>query len=176
MSDFSDNNGLGIKFAKKINIMNEIHKALYILSCILFLSAVLGGTLMKPVFRGIAERNLDRTVLRRSSIDSLDDKVDETFYKVTKIQMQVDKIKNIFSSDNLDESKYQKEKHEIFQKNIYNPLLEILIFVYRAIFFTASILIFMSGVIMHMRSRNNRVRYKLKRLEERLAVLEKQAA
>jgi len=152
--------------------MKEINKALYILSGILFLSAILGGSLMKPVFKNFAERNLDKTFIRKSSLDSLDDRIDETLYKVTKIQMQIDKIKNIFSSDNIDESKYQKEKHEIFQNNIYNPLLEILIFVYRAIFFAASILIFMGGIIMHLRNNSVSLKYRVKTLEERLALLE----
>src|SRR5436853_5870001 len=100
-------------------IMKDLHKALYIFGIVLFLMMLRGGSHTKLVFKNMAERNLDHTIIRKSSIDSLDDRIDETLYKVTKIQLQIDKIKNIFSSDNIDESKYQKEKHVVFQNNIY---------------------------------------------------------
>lgn len=152
--------------------MKDFHKALYIFSIVLFLTVILGGTLTKPVFKSIAERNLDRTMIRKSSIDSLDDRIDETLYKVTKIQLQIDKIKNIFSSDEIDESKYQKEKHLVFQNNIYNPLLEVLIFFYRGILLVISLFTLMSAVILHMKNNTNSIRNKLKNLEEKIAILE----
>ena len=152
--------------------MKDFHKALYIFSIVLFVTVLLGGSLTKPIFKSVAERNLDRTMIRKSSIDSLDDRIDETLYKVTKIQLQIDKIKNIFSGDDLDESKYQKEKHLVFQNNIYNPLLEVLIFFYRGILLVISILTFMGAVIVHMKSNTGAIKIKLKNLEEKIAHLE----
>ena len=86
--------------------------------------------------------------------------------------MQVDKIKNIFSSDNIDESKYSKEKHEIFQKNIYNPLLEVLIFIYRGIFMIISFMTFLFAVIFHLRRNTISMKKRLKNLEEKVELLE----
>ena len=134
------------------------------------LIVILGGSITKPVLRNIAENNLEHTIIMKSSVDSLDARIDDIYYKVAKIQFQIDRIKNIFSSETTDENKYQKEKHEVFMNNVYNPLLEILIFIYRGIFFLVSILVFMAAVIIHLRSNSIELRRRRKKLEDKIAV------
>ncbi len=144
----------------------DYHNVLYILSLAVVVCVIMGGSLTKPVLRYLAESNLERTVVKKTAIDSLDNRIDELLYTVTKIQLQLDKIKNLFSSGEIDESKYRKEKHEVFAKNIYEPLTEMLIIFYRIILFFAAVLIFMSAIISQLIYNSRLLNARIRKLEE----------
>jgi len=101
-------------------------------------------------------------------MDSIDSRIDDMLFSVKKVQLQIEKIKNIFSSDQIDESKYQRTKSEVFVKNIYNPMNELLIVFYRIGFFFVSIIILLSAVIFQLIYRSRDLRRRVEKLERKL--------
>jgi len=132
---------------------------------LLLLTVILGGSLTKPVFNNYSVRTLETAGVKRASMDSIDSRIDDMLFNVKKVQLQIEKIKNIFSSDEIDESKYQRTKSEVFVKNIYNPMNELLIVFYRIGFFIVSIILFLSAVIFQLIYRSRDLRRRVEKLE-----------
>jgi len=132
---------------------------------LLLLTVILGGSLTKPVFNNYSVRTLETAGVKRASMDSIDSRIDDMLFNVKKVQLQIEKIKNIFSSDEIDESKYQRTKSEVFVKNIYNPMNELLIVFYRIGFFFVSIILFLSAVIFQLIYRSRDLRRRVEKLE-----------
>jgi hypothetical protein len=86
-------------------------------------------------------------------------------FGLKKIQLQIDKLKNIFSDKDIDESKYQRVKNEVFARNIYNPINELAIVFYRIGFFFISIILLLSAVIFQLIFRSQDLRRRVEKLE-----------
>ena len=127
--------------------MKNFYQILYGVAGLLFLLVILGGSLTKPVFNNYSVRTLESAGVKKASMDSIDSRIDDMLFNVKKVQLQIEKIKNIFSSEQIDESKYQRTKSEVFVKNIYNPLNELVIVFYRIGFFFISIILLLAAVI-----------------------------
>lgn len=132
---------------------------------------LLGGSVTKPVFNNFSTQTLETAGVKKASIDSIDSKIDNALYMVNKVQLQIEKLKNIFNDKEIDESKYQKVKNEMFGRNIYNPLNELVIVFYRIGFFFITIILFLTAVIFHLAYRSNDTKRRLLLLEERFAQL-----
>ena len=145
--------------------MKNLYQLLYGVAALLLLTVILGGSLTKPVFNNYSVRTLETAGVKRASMDSIDSRIDDMLFNVKKVQLQIEKIKNIFSSDEIDESKYQRTKSEVFVKNIYNPMNELLIVFYRIGFFFVSIILFLSAVIFHLIYRSRDLRRRVEKLE-----------
>ncbi|MBE2226802.1 MAG: hypothetical protein IAE93_05655 [Ignavibacteria bacterium] len=145
--------------------MKNLYQLLYGAAALLLLTVILGGSLTKPVFNNYSVRTLETAGVKRASMDSIDSRIDDMLYNVKKVQLQIEKIKNIFSSDEIDESKYQRTKSEVFVKNIYNPMNELLIVFYRIGFFFVSIILFLSAVIFQLIYRSRDLRRRVEKLE-----------
>jgi len=148
--------------------MKNLYQLLYGVAALLLLTVILGGTLTKPVFNNYSVRTLETAGVKKASMDSIDSKIDDMLFSVKKVQLQIEKIKNIFSSDEIDESKYQRTKSEVFVKNIYNPMNELLIVFYRIGFFFVSIIILLSAVIFQLIYRSRDLRRRVEKLERKL--------
>lgn len=148
--------------------MKNTYQILYGVSALLFLTVLLGGSLTKPVFNNFSARTLETAGIKKASIDSIDSKYDDIMYTVTKVELQIEKLKNLFSDKEIDESKFQKQKHELFSRNIYSPLNELVIVFYRIGFFFVSIIILLSGVIAQLAYRSINLRMRVGMLEKRL--------
>lgn len=145
--------------------MKNFYQILYGVAGLLFIIVILGGSITKPVFNNYSVRTLETAGVKKSAMDSIDSRIDDMLYKVKKVQLQIEKIKNIFSSDQIDESKYQKTKSEVFVKNIYNPLNELLIVFYRIGFFFISLILFLTAVIFQVVYRSVDLRRRIEKLE-----------
>jgi len=145
--------------------MKNLYQLLYGVAALLLLTVILGGSLTKPVFNNYSVRTLETAGVKRASMDSIDSRIDDMLFNVKKVQLQIEKIKNIFSSDEIDESKYQRTKSEVFVKNIYNPMNELLIVFYRIGFFIVSIILFLSAVIFQLIYRSRDLRRRVEKLE-----------
>jgi len=99
-------------------------------------------------------------------MDSLDSRIDDMLFAVKEVQLQIDKLKNIFSDKEIDETKYQRVKNEVFVKNIYSPLNELVIVFYRIGFFFLSIIILLLAVIFHIMYRSIDLRRRIEKLEK----------
>lgn len=146
--------------------MKTTYRILYWTSAGLFILVLLGGTLTKPVFNNFSTRTLDAAGIKKSSIDSIDSRIDDVFYAVNKIQMQIDKLKNIFSDKEIDESKYQRTQNEMIARNIYRPMNEVIIISYRIGLFFVSVILLMGGIIAHLIYRGTDLRRRVTSLEE----------
>ena len=135
----------------------------------MLLLVILGGSLTKPVFNNYSVKTLESAGVKKASMDSIDSRIDDMLYSVKKVQLQIEKIKNIFSSDQIDETKYQRTKSEVFVKNIYTPLKEMLIVFYRIGFFFISIILLLSAVIFQLIYRSADLRRRVEKLEKVLA-------
>lgn len=145
--------------------MENAYKVLYGMSILLVLMVILGGSMTKPVFNNFSSRTLETAGVQKAAIDSIDGKIDNMLYAISRIQLQIDKLKNFFSDKEIDESKYQKVKNEMFARNIYNPLNELIIVFYRVGFFFIAVILFLGGVIMHLTYRSTDLRRRVTKLE-----------
>lgn len=148
--------------------MKNFYQILYGVAGLLFLIVILGGSVTKPVFNNYSVKTLETAGVKKSSMDSIDTRIDDMLYGVKKVQMQIDKLKNLFSDSQIDETKYQRVKNEVFVKNIYNPLNELVIVFYRIGFFFLSIIILLLAVIFHLSYRSNDLRKRIEKLESAL--------
>jgi hypothetical protein len=148
--------------------MKNLYQILYGVAGLLLILVILGGSVTKPVFNNYSVKTLESAGVKRASMDSIDSRIDDMLYNVKKVQLQIEKIKNIFSSDQIDESKYQRTKSEVFVKNIYSPLNELLIVFYRIGFFFLSIIFLLTAVIFQLIYRSSVLRRRVEKLESKL--------
>lgn len=150
--------------------MKNLYQVLYGVAGLMLLIVLLGGSLTMPVFNNFSTRTMETAGIRKASIDSLDGRIDDMLYTVKKVQLQIEKIKNIFSSEQVDESKFQRTKSEVFAKNIYNPVNELLITFYRIGYFFISIIVLLAAVIFQLIYRAGDLRRRVEKLEAKLVV------
>lgn len=146
--------------------MKNLYQILYGIAALLLVIVLLGGSLTKPVFNNYSVKTLEEAGVKKSSMDSLDSRIDDMLFAVKKVQLQIDKLKNIFSDKEVDENKYQRVKNEVFVKNIYSPLNELVIVFYRTVFFFLSVIIFLIAVILHLSYRGLDLRIRIDKLEK----------
>lgn len=146
--------------------MKNLYQILYGMSGLLVLMVLLGGSLTKPMFNNFSVKTLESSGIKRAAMDSLDSRVDDMLYTVSKVQLQIEKLKNIFSSKEIDESKYVRTKNEVFVRNIYNPLNELIIVFYRIGFFVIAIILLLCGVIFQLIYRSVDLRRRVTLLEK----------
>lgn len=146
--------------------MKNLYQILYGIAALLLVIVLLGGSLTKPVFNNYSVKTLEEAGVKKSSMDSLDSRIDDMLFAVKKVQLQIDKLKNIFSDKEVDENKYQRVKNEVFVKNIYSPLNELVIVFYRIGFFFLSIIILLLAVIFHIMYRSIDLRRRIDKLEK----------
>lgn len=153
-----------VKF-HNLSKMKNLYQILYGISGLLMLIVLLGGSVTKPVFNNYSVKTLETAGVKKSAMDSIDNRIDDMLYSVKKVQLQIEKIRNMFSSDPIDESKYQKTKSEVFVKNIYNPLNELLVLFYRIGFLFISVILLLTAVIIHLIYRSMDLRRRIEILE-----------
>ncbi len=150
--------------------MKNLYQILYGVAGLMLLIVLLGGSLTKPVFNNFSTRTMETAGIRKASIDSLDGRIDDMLYTVKKVQLQIEKIKNIFSSEQVDESKFQRTKSEVFARNVYNPVNELLITFYRIGYFFISIIVLLAAVIFQLIYRSGDLRRRVEKLEASLVI------
>src|SRR3990172_4991912 len=121
--------------------MKKSYKSLYIASAIIFLIVILGGSVTKPVFNNFSESSLNTIGIKKSSVDSIDNSIDEMLYKVNRINLKIEKLKNLFSDEKVDKKKLKKVKNEIIFRNVYLPVNKVLIKPSGMVFFIISVVV-----------------------------------
>jgi len=146
--------------------MKNLYQILYGMSGLLVLLVLLGGSITKPMFNDFSVKTLETSGIKRAAMDSLDNRVDDMLHTVSRVQLQIEKLKNIFSSKEIDESKYVKSKNEVFLRNIYNPLNELIIVFYRIGFFFIAVMLLLCGIIFQLIYRSVDLRRRVTLLEK----------
>lgn len=150
--------------------MKTTYIILYWLSGLIFLIAILGSSLTKYVFNSISEETLEFSGVNKSYFQSVDGKIDELVYKTKQVELQIEKVKKIFSSEKIDESKYQKEESAMLEKSIYNPLIKVFNYLYRIGFILISFIVLSFAVVFHLGYRSIDLRRRVVRLEQKVLV------
>lgn len=145
--------------------MKITYAILYAVSIILFLIAMLGSSLTKNIFTSYSEKTLEYSGLRKNSIQSIDNKIDDLIYKSKQIELKIEKIKNLFSSEEIDESKYQRENSALIQRSVYDPLVNLVNNIFRASLIFVSIIVLLFAVIVHIIYRSIDLRKRVRKLE-----------
>jgi len=145
--------------------MKTAYIILYSVSGLIFLTALLGNSLTKPMYNSLSEKTLELTGFRKSYIESVDDKLDELVYKSKQIELQIERIKKFFSSENVDENLYKKEKSELLEKTFYDPLIMLFNYVYRLGFVFLSLFFLFFALLFHLAYRSGELRKRVSYLE-----------
>lgn len=145
--------------------MKTAYIILYSVSGLIFLTALLGNSLTKPMYNSLSEKTLELTGFRKSYIESVDDKLDELVYKSRQIELQIEKIKKFFSSESVDENLYKKEKSELLEKTFYDPLIMLFNYVFRMGFVFLSLFFLFFALIFHLAYRSGELRKRVSYLE-----------
>ncbi|MBK9331377.1 MAG: hypothetical protein IPM96_02980 [Ignavibacteria bacterium] len=145
--------------------MKNMYIAFYVLSLLIFIFTLLGGSLTRPVFESLSEKTIEKTGFKKSYVQSFDNRIDELIFKSKQIELQIEKIKNFFSSDKIDESKYSKEESKMLENSVYIPLQNMFIMIYRFLTVILSVFILFTAVIIQLFSRGFELRKRVSRLE-----------
>lgn len=145
--------------------MKSAYIILYSFSGMIFLIALLGNSLTKPMFDSFSEKTLELSGFRKSYIESVDDKLDELVYKSKQIELQIEKIKKFFSSEKVDENLYKKEKSELLQRTFYDPLIMLFNYVFRMGFVFLSMFFLFFALLFHLAYRSGELRKRVRHLE-----------
>ena len=145
--------------------MKTAYIILYSVSGLIFLTALLGNSLTKPMYNSLSKKTLELTGFRKSYIESVDDKLDELVYKSRQIELQIEKIKKFFSSESVDENLYKKEKSELLEKTFYDPLIMLFNYAFRMGFVFLSLFLLFFALIFHLAYRSGELRKRVSYLE-----------
>ena len=148
--------------------MKNTYQVMYGTSILVFLIVILGGTITRPIFSSFSIRTLETAGVKKASFDSLDSRIDEMLFTVNKVQLQIEKFKKLFSEKEIDESKYQMQKNELFSRTFYAPVNEMLIYFYRAFFSSVSVFLILLGIIFQLIYRGTELRKRVTALERKL--------
>lgn len=145
--------------------MKTAYIVLYFLSGLIFIIAILGSNLTKPMFDSVSEKTLETAGFKKSYFQTVDNKLDELIYKSKQIELQIEKLKKLFSSEKVDENKYAKEQNEMLEKTFYSPLIGMLSFIFRIGSVFISIVILSFAMVFHIGYRSFELRKRVRKLE-----------
>lgn len=148
--------------------MKIVYNIFYSLAVIVLLIAVLGGSTTKSLFDALSIETLEFSGIKREYVDSADDKIDDIFYSAKRVELQIEKLKNLFSQDDIDESKYKRIKNYFVYETFYKPLIEMLNYVYRIFFSIGAVFMLLFGVISHLIYKSFDLRRRVRKLEDLL--------
>ncbi|MBK6505854.1 MAG: hypothetical protein IPG02_09340 [Ignavibacteria bacterium] len=149
--------------------MKFVYTAAYILSGLLFLTALLGGGLMRPTIDSLSEKTIEKAGFRKEYVESADKRIDDLIYKSKQIELQIEKIKNFFSSDKIDETKFARENNDMIKRAVYDPFVKAVNYVYRMMFGFAGLIFLCFGIVFQIADSSMTLRRRVKRLEEIVA-------
>jgi hypothetical protein len=141
----------------------------YIISGLLFLAAMLGGGVMRPAIDSLSEKTIEKAGFKKEYVISADNRIDDLIYKSKQIELQIEKIKNFFSSDKIDESRYAREQNYMIQRAVYDPFVKTVNYLYRVMFSFAGFMFLCFGIVFHVIDSSLTLRKRVKRLEEIIA-------
>ncbi|MGB3018018.1 MAG: hypothetical protein WBC65_09435 [Ignavibacteria bacterium] len=149
--------------------MKFVYTAAYVLSGLLFLTALLGGGLMRPTIDSLSEKTIEKAGFRKEYVESADNRIDDLIYKSKQIELQIEKIKNFFSSDKIDETKFARENNDMIKRAVYDPFVKAVNYVYRMMFGFAGLIFLCFGIVFQIADSSMTLRRRVKRLEEIVA-------
>ena len=145
--------------------MKITYTVLYIFSGMIFLAALLGNSLTRPMFDAMSEKTLEMAGFKKSYVESVDDKIDELVYKSKQIELQIEKIKKFFSSEKVDENLYKKEKSRLTERTFFDPMVMMFNYIYRFGFMFLSVIFLLFALIFHLSYRSLDLRKRVRHLE-----------
>ena len=124
---------------------------------------------MRPTIDSLSEKTIEKAGFRKEYVESADNRIDDLIYKSKQIELQIEKIKNFFSSDKIDETKYARENNEMIKRAVYDPFVKAVNYVYRMMFGFAGLIFLCFGIVFQIADSSMTLRRRVKRLEEIIA-------
>lgn len=146
--------------------MKFLYFAAYIAGAGLLIGSLTGGSLLRGTIDGLSEKTLEKAGFRKEYVESVDVRIDDLIYKSRQIELQIERIKNFFSSDKIDESKYTREQNNMMKKAVYEPFIRAVNYAYRILFGAAGVLFIFLGMIFQLVESSLSLRRRIRRLEE----------
>ena len=146
--------------------MKFVYFAAYAGGALLLLAALTGGGLFRGTVDNLSEKTLDKAGFKREYVESVDTRIDNLIYKSKQIELQIERIKNFFSREKIDESEYAHEQNNMIKKAVYDPFVSAVTFGYRILFAAAGVLLIFLGMIFQLAESSLALRRRVRRLEE----------
>ncbi len=107
----------------------------------------------------------EKYIVKRSSIDSIDAKIDNSLYLVKQLELKIEKLKTFFSSDKPDESNYRRTENHIVRTSVYDTISSVFRIIFIMIFYFIGIFLLLTGVIFKLMTRNASLKKRIENLE-----------
>ena len=146
--------------------MKFVYAVAYVVGGLMLLTALLGGGLMRPTIDSLSEKTIEKAGFKKEYVESADNRIDDLIYKSKQIELQIEKIRNFFSSDKIDESKYAREQNDMIKRAVYDPFVVAVNYLYRLMFGFAGMLFLCFGVVFQIADSSLTLRRRVRRLEE----------
>jgi len=124
---------------------------------------------MRPTIDSLSEKTIEKAGFRKEYVESADNRIDDLIYKSKQIELQIEKIKNFFSSDKIDETKFARENNDMIKRAVYDPFVKAVNYVYRMMFGFAGLIFLCFGIVFQIADSSMTLRRRVKRLEEIVA-------
>lgn len=124
---------------------------------------------MRPTIDSLSEKTIEKAGFRKEYVESADKRIDDLIYKSKQIELQIEKIKNFFSSDKIDETKFARENNDMIKRAVYDPFVKAVNYVYRMMFGFAGLIFLCFGIVFQIADSSMTLRRRVKRLEEIVA-------
>lgn len=151
--------------------MKFLYTVAYFAGGLLIAIAILGGNVMYPMINSLSEVFIERAGFKKDYVTAVDNRIDDLLYKSKQIELQIERIKNFFSSENIDESKYKKEQNNMLKRAVYDPFVLAMNYVIRTMVAFAGFLMLFAGAVVHLVDSSRTLRRRVRRLEEKVAAL-----
>lgn len=145
--------------------LKNIHKILFYSGGLFIFFALFSGSIGSFIFDKLADNAADKYVIRKSSVDSMDAKIDNAFYLVKQLDLKIEKLKTFFSQDKPDESKYQRTENHIVKTSLYDTISSVFRVIFIVIFYIAGFFLILTGIILKLVNRNLTLRNRIEKLE-----------
>ena len=147
-------------------MLKNTYKILFASGSLFLFLALFSGSIGNFIFTRLADNAAEKYVIKRSTIDSMDAKVDNALYLVKQLELKIEKLKTFFSSDKPDESKFQRTENHIVRSSVFDAISSVFRIIFIMMFYVISFFLILAGVIVKLINRNISLRRRIEKLEQ----------
>ena len=143
----------------------------YSASVFLIAVALFGSSLSEPIVEKLSIDAIQTIGVDKSKIDSLDAQIDMSFYNMSLFIYRLERLKNFLTFGDNEQKPIDFKRHNYISDIVYEPILITVSYVIRGIMLICGIVLLLITAIIHTISSYIDLRKRVKRLEDRIFVL-----
>ena len=143
----------------------------YSASVFLIAVALFGSSLSEPIVEKFSIDAIQTIGVDKSKIDSLDAQIDMSFYNMNLFIYRLERLKNFLTFGDNEQKPIDFKRHNYISDIVYEPILIAVSYVIRGIMLICGIILLLITAIIHTISSYIDLRKRVKRLEDRIFVL-----